>query len=857
MQGNRVEMMVFLMLLGLLGLSARHATAQVGSEAPRATGSQSSAQRRAQYARMPLRFEQNEGQADRRVKFLAHGRGYTLFLAGDEAVLKLEKASQMANGKGQKSNVTKSPLALTGGLLLDAKEDGSAANDQGQLTKDAVLRLKLVGANAVATVTGVEELPGKSNYFIGNDPAQWRTDVPNYAKVRYREVYRGVDVMYYGRQGEMESDFVVSPGSDAGRICMRIEGAEKLALDGQGDLAVGIRDGAVTFHRPQAYQEKGGRRREVAARYVLSGEKEVKIEVAEYDHAQPLIIDPVLTYSTYLGGSGGDVAYGIAVDSTGNAYITGITNSSDFPTQNQEQGYAGSGDCFVAEINTTGTALLYSTYLGGSGEDACAAISLNGTNSAFLTGSTTSSNFPTTVNAFQTTYGGNGDAFVTQLSSLGNNLLYSSYLGGAGADFGQGIAVDSSGNAYVTGSTQSVNFPVVSAVQPTPGGGSDAFVTEVNFSGTALLYSTYLGGTQADVGQAIRVDSLGNAYVAGYTFSLNFPTLNPFQPVNAGSPNAFVTKLSPNGTSIVYSTYLGGAGDDRAFGLAVDAAGDAFVVGATHSTNFPTTSAAFQTVNHGAGDGFVSKLNPTGSNVLYSTYLGGTGADQANSVAVDASGNAYVTGFTQSTDFPLQAQVQSILGISGGSACGTAPCADAFVTQLNAGGGALNYSTYLGGSGADFGQGIALDSTGDAFVTGSTASSNFPAVSGAHQSSLAGIAGNAFIAEIGTANSPGISIVPSNVNFGNQPLSVRSTAQNVLIMNAGTAPLTITAITTSGDFAETDDCIGTVSAGGGTCTISITFTPAALGTASEQITVTDNAIASGSTLGTPQIINVT
>ncbi|MHB8655994.1 MAG: DUF7948 domain-containing protein, partial [Terriglobia bacterium] len=789
----------------------------------------SSARALAQYARLPMSFERNQGQTDHRVKFLARGDGYGLFLTADEAVLTLKRSSVVSR-------------QLSVGRM----------EEPGPPTTDDVLRMQLLNTNANAKVLGEDEQPGRTNYFIGNDPARWRTNVPNYARVRYSQVYRGVDLVYYGRQDTLENDFEISPGSDAGQIRMRIEGAQKLNVDAQGDLVLQVSGGEVRFHRPVAYQESAGRRREVAAHYRLSGKQEVKFEVAEYDHQQPLIIDPVLTYATYLGGSGGEVANGIAVDSSGNAYIAGITNSTNFPTLSPEQGSsAGSGDGFVAKLNSTGTALVYSTYFGGSGADTITGIALDASSDAFLTGTTTSSNFPTSPTAFQRVYGGNGDAFVAQLNSAGNGLVYSSYLGGAGADFGQAIAVDTSGNAYVTGSTQSVNFPVVSALQPTTGGGSDAFVTEVNFSGTAILYSTYLGGTQADVGQAIKVDSSGSAYVAGYTFSTNFPTLNPFQGSNAGSPNAFVAKLTPSGSALVYSTYLGGAGDDRAFGLALDSSGNAYVAGASHSTNFPVTTGAFQSANHGGGDAFVSKLNPTGSNLVYSTLLGGTGTDQASGIAVDSSGNSYVTGFTQSSDFPTQAPVQSILGISGGSSCGTAPCADAFVSQLNSTGGALIYSTYLGGSAADFGQSVAVNSTGNAFVTGSTASSNFPAIAGAYQGSLAGVAGNAFVAEIGTANSPGMSIVPSKIDFGNQPLGVRSAPKAVQIMNAGTAPLSITAIAATGDFFETDNCIGTVSSGGGTCTIQVTFTPSTVSTETQQITITDNAA------GSPHTFTVT
>src|SRR5207253_5332645 len=315
--------------------------------------------------------------------------------------------------------------------------------------------------------------------------------------------------------------------------------------------------------------------------------------------------------------------------------------------------------------------------------------------------------------------------------------------------------------------------------------GSDSFVSKVNFSGTQLVYSTYLGGTGADVGQGIKVDSAGNAYVAGYTFSANFPTQNPYQGSNAGAPDAFISELNPAGSALVFSTYLGGSTDDRAFAIALDSSGNIYVAGVTQSTDFPTTSSAFQTTKQGQSDAFITKLKSGGSNLTYSTLLGGTGADQANGIAVNSSGNAFVTGFTQSSDFPTASPVQSILGISGGSACGSTVCADGFVTQLNPSGGGLTYSTYLGGSGADFGQGIALDSTGNPYVTGSTASTNFPVIAGSFQSSLAGVAGNAFVAKIASANNPGIAIAPAKLNFGNQALSVRSPGQTVTVINAG------------------------------------------------------------------------
>jgi hypothetical protein len=808
-----------LMLLCLMGLCAPALKAEAASGVPTRTEASSSAVQWASYARLPLSFELNQGQTDPRVKFLARGAGYTLFLASDEAVLTLQPSATAVAGKGE---------------------------------KPAVVRLKLVGAEGSARVSGERELAGRSNYFVGNDPQRWHTNIPTYGQVRYREVYRGIDLVYYGRQGELEYDFVVAPGAEARAIGLEIVGAEgvrrgSFRIDPEGDLVIATEGGEVRFHRPEAYQTEGGLRRRVGVRYRLRGKGEVGLEVAAYDRRRPLIIDPVLSYSTYLGGTGGDVANGIAVDGSGYAYITGITNSSDFPTLGAEQrSNSGSGDTFIVKLETTGDALVYSTYLGGSGADTATGLAV-AAGDAYIVGTTTSADFPTTGDAFQLTYGGDSDAFITHLNSSGNALVYSSFLGGHGADFGQAVALDGSGNAYLTGATQSSDFPLLNALQSTKGGGSDVFVAKVNFSGTELLYSTYLGGAQADIGQAIAVDSPGNAYVAGYTFSSDFPIQNPYQGSTAGEPDAFVAKLNPAGSALVFSTYLGGSGDDRGLGIALDTSGSVYVAGVSRSTDFPTV-AAFQSANRGERDAFISKLNSAGSNLMYSTLLGGAGADQANAIAVDSSGNAFVTGFTQSSNFPTYTPVQAVLGISGGSFCGANPCADAFVSQMNSSGGALNYSTYLGGSGADFGQAIALNSSGVAYVTGSTASTNFPAIVGAYQASLAGVAGNAFVAKIDPAARPGIAIVPASVNFGNQALSVRSAAKTVTVINAGSAPLTITAITTSGDFLETDDCVGTLSGGGAYCTISITFTPSALGLATEEISLTDNAVDSPHTI---------
>jgi hypothetical protein len=823
-KGARAEMLSAVLLLGLIGLGTPAMSAGWGDKTPTQTGVTSPGKSVALYTHVPLSFELNQGQTDRRVKFLARGLGYNVFLTSNEAVLALH------------------PTASAG------KATNSAS---------PVVRLKLVGANPEVRVSGEEELAGQSNYFLGKDPRRWRTHIPGYAKVRYGGLYGGVDLVYYGRQGELEYDFVVAPGADPGRIRLRVEGAGKTEVNPEGDLVLQAGGGEVRFRRPVAYQGSGGDKHLIAARYVVGERKRIGFEVGEYDRGRPLIIDPVLSYATYLGGKGGDVAYGIAVDSSGNAYVTGSTASTNFPTTSSavQSTAGGAGDVFVTKFSSTGSALAYSTYLGGSGSDIGTAIAVDSTGNVYVVGSTSSTGFPTTSNtsnALQANYGGNGDAFLAKLDATGSTLVYCTYLGGTNADYAQGVAVDSSGNAYVTGSTESIDFPTANPLQIGNDGHSDAFVSKVNPSGTGLVYSTYLGGSSADTGRAIAVDGSGNVYVSGYTYSSDFPTQNALQSSNAGGSDAFVMELNAAGSALLYSTYIGGAGQDRAFGLALDASGSVYVVGDTQSIDFPTIHNAFQTSNHGQGDAFVFKLGPGGSPVVYSTLLGGSGMDQATGIAVDSSGNAYITGFTQSSDFPTVDPLQTILGIAGAGPCGSTLCADAFVAKLGPSGTPV-YSTYLGGNGADFGQAIAVDSSGKAYVAGSTESQNFPVIAGALQGAYAGSgsSSNAFVTKVDQSDAPGMALTPQQINFGNQVLSSKSDPRTVTLTNAGSAVLNITGITASGDFAETNNCGTALPAGGGTCTIQVTFTPATTGTTTDQITLTDNAA------GSPHSITVT
>jgi len=530
--------------------------------------------------------------------------------------------------------------------------------------------MKVVGSNPQAKVEGLEELAGKVNYFIGNDPDKWHTDVATCAKVMYSGVYPGIDLVYYGNQSQLEYDFIVQPGAKPDSIRLAFEGAQSIRINESGELVLNTPGGEVIQRKPIVYQESAAGRNAVEGAYVLSAGDEVTFQVSVYDQSRALVIDPVLSYSTYLGGIGSDQGYGIAVDSSGAAYVTGVTDSINFPTASPIQAANGGGqDAFVTKINPAGNALVYSTYLGGSSgifNENGSAIAVDSSGAAYVTGQTSSANFPT-VGPIQVAFGGGGDAFVTKINPAGNGLVYSTYLGGSNFDEGRGIAVDSSGAAYVTGQTQSTNFPTASPIPAAIGGGQDAFVTKINPAGNALVYSTYLGGSFGDVGNGIAVDSSGAAYVTGLTVSTNFPTASPIQGVFGGGPpggvlDAFVTKINAAGNALVYSTYLGGSSPDQANAIAVDSSGAAYVTGYTQSTNFPTANPLPTQAAFGGGvDAFVTKFNPAGTALVYSTYLGG-GGEQGAGIAADSSGAAYVTGYTYSLNFPTANPIQAAKG---------------------------------------------------------------------------------------------------------------------------------------------------------------------------------------------------
>jgi hypothetical protein len=700
------------------------------------------------FGQLPLSFEENIGQADAQVHFLAHGPGYGLYLTGTEAVMVLSPPT--------------APTATPAGAVAPAGDPAALLrpdlNPPPQSeTPPAVVRLQLAGANPAPAVSGLDRQPGQVNYFLGNDPAQWHTHIATFGRVQYDQVYPGIGLVYYGNQQQLEYDFVVAPGADPSAIRLKVSGAEHLEIDAAGDLLIraaepGSASSGFTLrqHKPFAYQEVNGVLREVASGFVVdpaSGGREspvVRFAVAAYDPAFPLVIDPVLSYSTYLGGSSADRGNGIAVDPTsGDVLLTGLTSSMNFPTANPLQADSGGGgDAFVARLSADGSALVYSTYLGGSDFDYGSGIAVDpASGDALVTGYTYSTNFPT-ANPLQASYGGGAtDAFVARLSANGSALLFSTYLGGNGFDYGDGIAVDpGSGDVLVTGSTSSANFPTANLLQASHGGGFwDAFVARLSADGSALVYSTYLGGSGTDYGAGIAVDpATGDVLVTGLTGSTNFPTANPLQGTNAGGGDAFVARLSADGSALVYSTYLGGSGLDEGYAIAVDpASGDALVTGQTFSTDFPTAN-PLQGTNAGGGDAFVARLSADGSVLVYSTYLGGSGADSGSGIAVDpASGDALLTGWTASTNFPTANPLQTSFG--GGH--------DAFVARVSADGSALVYSTYLGGSALDEGYGITMDpGSGDALVTGRTDSTNFPTANPLQATNAGG--GDAFVARI-------------------------------------------------------------------------------------------------------------
>lgn len=724
------------------------------------------AQAAAGYGNLPLGFEANVGQADAAVRFVARGNRSALFLTDTEAVLDLRKKSG----------------------------DGT------------VLRMAWDGANPAPRVAGDARLPGTVNEFSGSDPAGWRTDIATFGRVVYQGVYPGTDLVFYGNQRQLEYDFVLAPGADPGKIALRFSGADSVSVNAAGDLVLTTGGETVVERAPVVYQDVGGVRQAVVGSYVVGGDGRVGFRVGDYDRSRPLVIDPVLGYSTYLGGTGYDTGKAVATDAAGNAYVAGMATSTNFPTTaGAYQRSSPTGGAFVTKLNPTGTPI-YSTYIAGAGANA---VAVDAGGNAYVAGDGGGPTFPSTPGGLRAD-AGMGGATVVKLNPTGSGLVYTALFGGRFGDIANGIAVDAGGNAVVAGTVSGGGsptgpaFPTVNAFQPNYGGGTnDAFVAKLNAAGTALVYSTYLGGGTTgipysavdDWGTGIAVDPAGNAYATGYTFSFDFPTTpGAYKPSanGVGGLDAFVTKFTPSG-AVAYSTLLGGSGRDQANGIAVDAAGSAYVTGytvgglATTPPNpFPTTPGAFQSgLDNGSPKAFVTKLNPAGSGLAYSTLVGADGLSTRGwAIAVDSSGSTAIVGDADGPGLPTYRAAQAAYG--GG-------LSDAFVTKLDPTGSAPVFSTYLGGNLSEIGRGVAVDRSGNVIVTGDTDSLNFPTTAGAFRPRNAGGLNDQTDAFVTKINNPGpatswlttFSLSPSVVDAGGS--SVGTVTLNAPAPAGGTA----------------------------------------------------------------------
>lgn len=747
------------------------------------------------YGKLPISFEVNQGQTDKTVQFLARGTGYTLFLTPGEAVLSLHASNAEPRKPGE--------VAVQSAL------------------PPSTVRLQLIGSNIKAEAAGVDPLPGKTNYFVGNDPAKWHTNVPTFARVRYSGIYPGIDLVYYGNQeGRLEHDFVVAPGANPDAIAMDFGGrAGSLHANPDGDLILQTKAGDLSVQRPAVYQMINGRKKTIEAAYTLNSDNKVAFRLGDYDKRVPLIIDPVIQYSAAFGGSNYDVVVGIAVDKSGEVYVTGRTLSLDFPLANPFQdSWTGTGfSAFVSKLNTAGTALVYSTYLAGSpteqdnyGTDP-RGIAVDSAGRAYVFG--IAGPGQPLKNPYQSTLENTLGSFLTVFNPAGDDLVYSTYVNNT---FPVAIAVDASSNAYITGGP-GVGFSTLHSILPQPSGNC-LFASKFNNVGVLQYASIFACVPEQTQVFAIAVDSSGSAYLTGTTFSSTYPvTKNAFQPkclsCNAKNSNnsGFVTKLNPSGNSYGYSTYLGGtntsAGNDP-FAIAVDTSGNAYVAGYAVS-GFPVTANAFQKTNHGGEDGFITKLNSSGTGLIYSTYLGGFAEDQILGLALDQYRQVYVYGPTGSTNnFPVKAPLQSTIGPA------------FFVTTLSATGSSIvYYSTTFGDfrAGAAGVGGIAVDSALNVYLAGGITKHNeVPVTPGALNKR--GMYLDVFVSKL---------VIMDD-------LSIAVSASPSPVRHGGNLTYTIATTSKGPDFAvnlRVDDVLPqnttfvSANAGGGTCT-----TPAVGGT---------------------------
>ncbi len=728
-----------------------------GESAGRASESRVAAARALQ--NVPLSFIENRGQLDSRVAFSVQGRDTTLYFTSEGMTLALDEPNR---GEG------------AGGRLERLSFGQSRRMPRPR--SHQVVKLDFVGADPNPEILPGDPTPTLVSYFKGR-PETWKAGLATYASITYSNLWPGIDLVYSGAANRLKYSFLVKPGADPAQIRLAYRGVSAVKVNGAGQLEIETPAGVLQDDRPDAYQEIDGRRMAIDVAYSLDRARGgaphgYGFAVHPYDRTKALVLDPaMLVYAGYIGGDDDDEAFGIAVDGSGNAYVTGFTASTEatFPVAvGPDPTYNGAPvDAFVAKVNAAGTSLLYCGYIGGDDDDEGYGIAVDGSGNAYVTGLTasTEATFPVTVGPGLTYNGGPVDAFVAKVNAAGTSLLYCGYIGGDDDDEAFGIAVDGSGNAYVTGRTASTEatFPVSVGPDPTYNGGLyDAFVAKVNAAGDALVYCGYIGGNSFDEGFAIAVDSSGNAYVTGDTASTeaSFPvTVGPYLTYNGGSGDAFVAKVNAAGNGLTYCGYVGGSGSETAWGVAVDSSGNAYLAGETSSTeaDFPVAVGPYLTYNGGSADAFVAKVNAAGTVLAYCGYIGGSGVDTAHGIAVDSAGNAYVAGITSSSEatFPVSVGPDLTYNLGG----------DAFVAKIDAAGDALVYCGYAGGSGDDESYGIAVDASGNAYITGFTNSheDTFP-VSVGPDTTYNGDPVDAFVAKVESfsAQTPTPTNTPTN-----------------------------------------------------------------------------------------------
>jgi len=814
---------------------------------------------RSNYGSVPLMFEAYQGQTHSQVKYLSHGSGYSVFLTAGGMVLAL-RTSEMDSVTDASAVPVRDRIASR---VFPVRQLERASRKG-----ESVLTIDLVGAAADPVIVGEEPLSTKVNYFIGKDPSKWRRNVPTYSKIRYRNVYPGIDLVYYGNNERVEYDFDLAPGANATQIQFEVKGADALNVDSAGNLVLTKGAGELRFQAPIVYQESDGRRARVLGGYVVRDTTHVGFAVGDYDTTKPLVIDPVLVYSSFLGGSSYDYSGGVAVDSTGDAYVVGITDSPGFPLASIGPYTSTQSPMFLAKFDPTGSSLLFADYFGGSsGGDEAYAVALDSAGNAYVTGDATSSDFPV-VNAYQPTLAGSQDAFLVKFSADGSSIMYSTYLGGSAltyigttSQFGTGVAVDPAGEAVIAGVTMATDFPTTNAYQssvsPDEFGnwGLYGFLTKFSADGASLVYSTYLAGSTLSASSpcagcfpdseiwGVATDVSGNAYVTGFTITTDFPvtsgafaTTSPATPLSAVG---FVSKFTGSG-AIAYSTYLGGQSFSLLSAIAVDASESAYVTGSDSAgDNFPIVTTSICDPSVSACNGAViAKLDPTGATLVYSTFLGTSNNMNGQGIQVDANGDAFIVG--SDVGFDLANPIEEFAGGAG----------NVVVAEIDPSASTVLMATFLGGQVWDAPSDLALDSNGAVYVTGETASFDFPATQSAFQTMLTGQT-NTFISKIDpNTNGPAVAMAPYSLQFGSENIGSTSAPQTTVLRNMGSAALTISGKTVGPDFAETDDCGLTVAAAS-LCTFTVTFVPTASGNLMEALTITDNA------QGSPHVVSLT